>query len=298
MNRKIYITIIIFFSVFFIGCGEGIVDINDISYEPKIVVEAMIYPGQKVNNVKISQNFPLTNSYVDKLNIYISNAEVYIYSGQQKYQLTYDPVTKSYYYAGNDFVIDFNKTYRLEVKATIDGKNLFCSAETYTPAENLIVDVNKTIKNDDTIRYRSNKLPIVTFKPISNINFYPIANTFVEKADSLSFISENIFGLEYKDIKDKIVDYKERYTWLQNIKDVSFFISKSLDWFDFIFYGKYKLTLYAANQDYQSYLLTASRTQEIDGNFHEPRFNILGDGIGYFASAVKFEVEYYLLPAK
>lgn len=295
MKQMIKYIVLLILSLLQISCGEGKVDINDIDYEPKIVVEAMIYPGDNVKNIKISRNFRLTLNQVDKNNIYISNANVILKDGNKNYVLSFDPATKSYNYQGNDLIIEYNKTYNIEVSATIDGKLLKCYAQTYTPAESLIVLLDKTIKNNDTIRYYKSKLPEITFKPISNIYFYAIANDFMDKADSLSFIHDNILGVEYKDVKEKIVNYKQRFTWLQNIKNVNIPISKSLDWFDFFFYGKYRLTLYAGNEDFNNYFQTASNTQEMDGNFHHPRFNIKGDGIGYFAAAKKFSIEYYLI---
>ncbi|HOL80136.1 MAG TPA: DUF4249 family protein [Ignavibacteriales bacterium] len=294
--KKIFIIIaLVLISTILTSCGEGKIDITDIDYEPKIVVEAMLYPGENVKGIKISRNYNLSLSSVDKDNIYLNDADVTIIDGSIRYNLLYDAATKSYYYTGNNLVIGYNKNYKIEVKATIDGKELFCWAETSTPNDSLVIYKDLSIKNDDTVIYYKSKLPTITFKSISNIQFYAIANDYIGVADSNSFINDNILGIKYEDIKEKIVDYKNRYTWLQNIKDINFPISKSLDWFDFFFYGKYRLTIYAANNDFQQYFVTAQNTQEMDGNFHHPRTNIRGDGLGYFAAAKKYSFEYLLI---
>ena len=60
----------------------------------------------------------------------------------------------------------------------------------------------------------------------------------------------------------------------------------ALDWINIWFYGNYRIIVYACDENFRLYVLTYKNVQEFDGNFHEPRINIDGDGIGIFGSAI------------
>jgi hypothetical protein len=57
-------------------------------------------------------------------------------------------------------------------------------------------------------------------------------------------------------------------------------------WFDLWFYSEYEVIVFAADENYREFLLTYNDVQEDDGNFHEPLFNVEGDGIGMFGSVI------------
>ena len=61
----------------FNSCGEGSVEIGRNTYEPKIVIEGYLYPGQKINNIKITRNIPL-NTNINPLDLILSNSDVRI----------------------------------------------------------------------------------------------------------------------------------------------------------------------------------------------------------------------------
>ncbi len=67
-----------------------------------------------------------------------------------------------------------------------------------------------------------------------------------------------------------------------------------LEWFNFWFYGNYRVILYAADDQFTDYLLTHRQIQEIDGNLLEPRFYFEGDGVGVFAAAIPDTVRFYV----
>ncbi len=52
------------------------------------------------------------------------------------------------------------------------------------------------------------------------------------------------------------------------------------------FYGQYRIIAYAGDENMKNYYLTHANVAEMDGNLHEPVFNIDGDGIGIFGSAI------------
>jgi hypothetical protein len=60
----------------------------------------------------------------------------------------------------------------------------------------------------------------------------------------------------------------------------------TLGWQDFRFYDDYEIIMYAADKNYKDFFITYQNVVELDGNFHEPKFNIEGDGIGVFGSII------------
>jgi len=60
----------------------------------------------------------------------------------------------------------------------------------------------------------------------------------------------------------------------------------TLGWQDFRFYDDYEIIMYAADKNYKDFHITYRNVMELDGNFHEPKFNIEGDGIGVFGSII------------
>ena len=64
----------------------------------------------------------------------------------------------------------------------------------------------------------------------------------------------------------------------------------------FWFYTEYRLTTMACDVNYKEFLQTYNDVQEEDGNFHEAKFNIEGDGIGVFGSVVLDTVTVNVIP--
>jgi hypothetical protein len=62
MKMKLYIAALMVTALLFLnGCGDPSVDPLSFSYEPKIVVNAFIYPGEEIKDIVISRNFPLSS---------------------------------------------------------------------------------------------------------------------------------------------------------------------------------------------------------------------------------------------
>ena len=66
-------------------------------------------------------------------------------------------------------------------------------------------------------------------------------------------------------------------------------------WFHLWFYTTYRIIGYAGDENLKNYFLTHGNVQEMDGNFHEPEFNIEGEGIGIFGSVIADTLEITIL---
>jgi hypothetical protein len=84
--------------------------------------------------------------------------------------------------------------------------------------------------------------------------------------------------------------------WIQNTPETAGQSTVRALWFDLHFYSTYQVIIYAADKNYREFLQTFSRVQEIDGNFHEAKFNMEGEGIGVFGSVIPDTAYITVLP--
>lgn len=277
-------------AISFAACGEGKVDVTEAKYEEKIVVDAYIYPGSAPKDILITRNIQLEKN-VDISSIVISDAVVTITDVEsgRVYKLDFDPQGFTYRYNGSDWKVAYGKTYRLDVSASIDGKALSTYALTTTPSTDLKADM----KDLGQWKYRpvdaaGNVRKIdVRFAPAIGPAFYALSITALD-ASPASFIYDNAYhgDIDSSDVIDDFDRYRHEYTWLQNIKPGVQSLNFEVEWHAVWFYGKYRAIIYGGDKNFKDFLLTNREVQEMDGNFHEPRLHMNGDGIGIFGSAV------------
>lgn len=281
---KLYFPII--FSLILFECGSPGVDVNSAPYEPKITVEGYLYCGETVNDIKLMRNYAL-GAPIDQTQLYLSPSINKVTVTINGIPLAFDPQKNSYF--NNQIIIDYGKSYTLEVYATIDGKNLHTTSTTTTPQKGFSI-VNKNL---GTFVY--NSAPItVNFKTSPGTEFYVFS--IVPDSTSLNnFIYNNAFrnNLDSVKVLNNFNDYKFRYETLNNINSYSSNTYPfTLNIRDMWFYSNYSVIVYAGDVNFKDYLMTAPSVQEFDGNFHEPVLIFNGDGIGVFASAIKDTVKF------
>jgi hypothetical protein len=280
------------------GCGEGTVDVNEAKYEPKIVIEGYIYPEHNVDNIRITRNIPLDKTInFESVILYRAKVKLTDLSSGKEYDLIYNNKNYSFYYDKQDLKIDYGKRYRLEVWASVEGKNLYANSETIVPLKGL-----KIIDNaNDTIKYRVKDV-------LGNLIKYNISFTPSPEAEihAVSIVAENpglsnfIYNNPYhnpdtSDIVKNISWYSNSSLWLQNFRPGSDEINFDIEWTSIWFYDRYRVILYAGDKNFKDFFLTQKDVQEMDGNFHEPKLHIEGEGIGVFASAVTDTAYFYVI---
>ena len=277
--------------IIFCSCGQGVVEIGQNTYEPKIVIEGYLYPGQPVRNIRITRNIPL-NTASDPTSIVITNADVKLTDLQtnKNYQLTFNVQKFSYEYSGNDLRIDYGNSYKLTVNAAIDGKSLSASSVTNVPKSGF--KINPVLSELQPLYYRERdgngnvKNFSITFSPSTGTNFYAFSIAALDASDS-TFIYNNAYvNVSHDDVTKNLDGYRYQLIWLQDINSFGAEIKYDLDWIHFWFYGKYRIIVYAGDDNYKNFVLTYKNVQEFDGNFHEPQMNMQGDGIGIFGSVI------------
>ena len=275
------------------GCGKTSVTIDERTYEPKIVIIGYLYPERPVSNIQITRNFPVGTT-IDKSNITLSDANVVLtdITSNAAYELTYNPITFTFEYRGDELEIDYGKSYRLDVSATIDGSDLMASSTTTVPDAGLEIDREKSVFGD--LFYRetdeSGQLitPQVAYKQSDNSDFFLLSVSALD-ASIETFIYENPFGFDIKDALEddaKIENFQYSARWTSPENQNGGLSIIEISWFQLWFYSPYRLVLYAGDANFYHFFSTHRSVQSVDGNLHEPLFHIDGDGIGVFGSAV------------
>jgi hypothetical protein len=276
------------------GCGDATMDPQHESYEPRIVIEGYLHAGETIDRIYISRNFPvdadLTRLSVlpdpDKTVVKITDL-----GSNQEFQLVYheaeDDDWNDYYwtYNGSDFVTENGNSYKLDVWSVIDGRQLHASSITTVPEKGFeILSINY-----NSLRYRENgkdglKNFVIQFNRSAGSSFYTAAIEALNPSLE-SFIYDN----PYEEVKPEDVDLVEdalTYSVVHHAPEVSGTTDKGLGWEVFRFYDQYRIILYAADKNYKDYLMTHNNVMEMNGNFHEAKFNIDGDGVGVFGSII------------
>jgi len=275
------------------GCGSSTIEINESQYEPKIVLNGLIYPGQAVRNIKVDRNFPLGQPIV-KDQIALSQAQVRLtdIEADTLYNLEFNSTSESYEYTNNDLQIEFGKSYRLDVSASVDGKSLQASSTTTVPEQGLEIDFLHSLLGDMYYRQKNTSgdlvEPMILFDQSQQAWFYTLSTTALDTSLN-SFITENPFGVEPEKVLEdggSMEDFMYSSRWKRPDNENQEQTSFDLSWYSFWFYGTYRLVLYAGDRNFYHYYATHKNVMGMDGNLHEPIFNIEDEGIGFFGSAI------------
>jgi hypothetical protein len=273
------------------SCGDpGVVYENDM-YEPQISIQGYLFPHKQVDKIYIFRNFDATKNIPF---LPISDADVTITDLENEtiHPLSFVDSAGYYRYNGSDLEIDYNKSYRLDVSATITSsyyaKELKASSITTIPGEGLD---NLTI-NHNSLSYRQkdpdgNVINFnIEFDRSPGTNIYLISILSLD-GDVSNFIYDNPYeDASEDDVRDNLWDYRSNHDWIQDTPLTVGRTNTDIFWFNLSFYGQYRVVVYAVDKNYSDFLRTYNDVQEFDGNLHEPVFHIEGDGIGIFGSAV------------
>jgi hypothetical protein len=277
------------------GCGDATMEPTHESYEPRIVIEGYLHAGKNIDRIYISQNFPV-DADLTKLNILpdpdktivqitdLESDEIY----PLEYHTSENGDWNDYYWTcrESDFVVGYGKSYQIDVWSQIEGKDLHASSVTTVPEKGFeIISINY-----NSLKYRQQEEngTLQQFEFEFNRSFGSTFYTATIEALNPtleSFIYDNPY--EEKEPEDvDLVDDAITYSVIHHAPEVSGMSEKSLGWEVFKFYDQYRIIFFAADDNYKDYLITHNDVMEMNGNFHEAKFNIEGDGIGVFASII------------
>jgi hypothetical protein len=269
-------------------CGDPGVDISEVQFEPKIVVEGYLYPGQAVNEIKLMRNYAL-NSTIDEADLVLTPEKNSVIVSINGVSLQYNQ--DAHYYFNDQLIPEFGKPYTIKISAVIDGKQLHTTSTTITPNEGFEI----VKENLGVIRYRETD-PVLAFKPSPGTDFYAFS-VVPENANLDNFIYDNVYAPDIKreELEEDFNDYYYQMEAIINVDSYSdATVTYKIPGFNTWFYTDYKVIVYAGDKNFKDFIITANDVQEADGNFIEPAFHFEGDGIGIFGSAVTGNVYFTL----
>jgi hypothetical protein len=286
VNKIIYL--IITATVVF-SCGDPVVDIAGVSYQPKIVVHGYVYPDEDIKQIRIMRNFPLDRA-INPRELILTPGGNGVIAKINEINLQYDPVTQKYY--THSITAQNGASYTLEITAVIDGEQLQTSSITTVPLEGFsLLDTEL-----GTITYRD---PVIfRFTPSTGIDFYAFS-IIPDSASVENFIYDNPYipNLEVEDVDEDLDNFRFQFDVVINANSTPGTIhTYEVHGLDTWFYSSYKVIVYAGDNNFKDYVLTVSNVQQPDGNFIEPRMYLTGDGIGIFGSAIRDTVTFNLVP--
>ena len=249
--------------------------------EDNFVVEAFLFQGEKVDDIKIKKT-ELWNS-LDSVDNYISDAEIKLYGNGDEYILDYNSSDQNYFTDENVDIISGNK-YGLQVSF---GDRI-ATSETEVPTKPLGLSISE------------NKIivpPLVLSAALPNIlrKLFDEARTNItwnNNSNEYHYLTIKYAGIEEDPIftdefPGQIGDFFSNFS-IQSAPttDNSYnVICMSLQ-----NYGKYKVTLYKINQDYVSLF----ETEIQDGTeLNDPPSNIInafGIFTAFASDTISFEI--------
>jgi hypothetical protein len=287
LNKIIYLIIIA--TTIVISCGDPVVDISGITYQPKIVVHGYVYPDEDIKQIRIMRNFPL-DRVIDPGELLLTPGGNGVIAKINGVNLHYDPVTRTY--LTHNITAQNGATYTLEVTGVIDGEQLQTSSITTVPLEGFSLLETEL----GTITYRNP--PTFRFTPSPGIDFYAFS-IIPDTANVENFIYDNPYfpNIEQEDVEENLDDFRFQFDVVINANSTPGTIhTYEVHELDTWFYTSYKVIVYAGDNNFKDYVLTASNVQQPDGNFIEPRMYLTSDGIGIFGSAIRDTVTFNLVP--
>ena len=275
------------------SCGDATMEPQNESYEPRIVIEGYLHAGENIERIQITRNFPV-NADLSKLSLLPEPEETMVkvtdLESNISYHLEFEQddsnALEDYYwtYKGDDFVVENGNSYQLDVTTIIDDKSLHASSVTTVPEKGFeVVSINQ-----NSLTYRDQDLNGALQHFEVQINRSRGTSFYAAAIEALNpEIESFIYDNPYEDIKPEDVDLIDdalSYEVIHHTPETTGASMIIFGWHNFRFYDMYRIIIYAADENYKDYLMTYRNVMEMNGNFHEPKFNIEGDGIGIFAS--------------
>ena len=271
ITAKFLISIVMLFIMLFaFGCEESITtSVNsDI-----VVVQGFIYADQPVTDISLTEVLPLGSE--DTLAPPISNAEVFISKGDNKYLLIANSEKEGfYYYPGNDLIINTGDELALEVN--VNEQSLL--AETVVPPKPTNVNLD------------SDTLLIPDIAEGVGMRYLPDLEGYSVNLSWDNF-DESYYYVVIENIEENPVPIEVQFGKFASrfVSEPSISNEYRVSFRTVTHLGKHIMILYRVNQEYVD--LYESRDQD-SRNLNEPLTNI-ENGLGVFSAFASDSVYFY-----
>ena len=233
-----------------------------------IVVEAFLYAGEPVNDIHLSAVIPLDSE--DSLARPINDADVRLVKDGRTYALTPSGDDGSYFYSGDDLIVETGDVFQLEV----DRGGTHITAETAVPAPPTGVAMTQ------------NALVVPDFEG----NRFALREFFQSGENALSVtwdnFDEDLYFVVIRSPASNNPDFilpefvRERFAGFELVTEPTTANFYDILLFSLEIIGSYETTVYRINQEYAD--LYENREQD-SRDLNEPPTNITG-GLGVFSA--------------
>ncbi len=274
---KKYITLLLFtlFLTTFISCEEEAIYTPD----ERFVLQAYLYAGEPVYDVRVNNAIPLTSS--DSVGSPINNAVVTLYKNDIAYNLVPSSDTGTYSYPGNNLTIETGDSFYIE--ATVDNKTasasttvpespdgVFMSTESVELPE-ITIDPYTGRPNMSAFReilgmQGSVQLEVVWDNPESKLHFIVIENA-EDNQETIFPDMDGRFGRVGAGAFHRITFPTRESSYQINFREIKY-------------WGKYVVKVYRINQEYSDLY---DNLEQDSRDLNEPPTNIK-NGLGIFSA--------------
>lgn len=255
-------------SLLFISCEEE--NLNNIAAN-QFVVEAFLYAGEPIDDIRIKSTFPLSDE--EDTSTPINDASVTLIKNGQRYALLASGDAGYYAYPDDDLNVETSDLFQLEVV----HNGITATAETIVPTPTTGLGISQ-----DTI-----KVPRLSFGNgneaiVAAIREFLLSSTIEAKWDNPE---EDLYFMVVESLRDTIdpifpgpvIDALERFRFVSEPTEESsiIFLAGTL-----VSFGTYTVKVYHINQEYAQ--LYENRQQD-SRDLNEPPSNVL-NALGVFSA--------------
>ncbi|MGB1241002.1 MAG: DUF4249 family protein [Chitinophagales bacterium] len=265
---KKYILFFLLFSVLFFSCDDE--NLNNIAAS-QFVVEAFLYAGEPIEDIRIKTTFPLVEE--EDTSVPINDADVTLIKNGQRFDLIASGEEGFYHYPDNDVMVETNDVFQLEVI----HNGITATAETTVPTPTTGLSLSQDSLFVPTLPFSSGRDSIVMV--IQNfMSSSSIEATWENLNEDLYFMVVESVSDELKPIfPSQVIDALSRFRFVSEPTDAPSltFLAGALESF-----GKYSVKVYHINQEYAG--LYENREQD-SRDLNEPPSNI-SNALGVFSA--------------
>lgn len=263
-----YLIAISCFCLLLISCGEE--NLNDIAAN-QFVVEAFIYAGEPIDDIRIKTTFPLIDE--EDTSQPINDAQVTLFKNGQPYTLVSSGSEGYYNYPNTDVSVNTGDVFQLEV--VHNGITAIAETIVPTPTQGLTLSIDSLKVPSLPIREGRDSIVAVLQDFFGNSRVDAEWNNPDE--DLYFMIVESVSDTIIPIFPDQVIEALARFRFVSEPTDES-----SLTFFggSLVSFGKYVVKVYHINQEYAA--LYENRNQD-SRDLNEPPSNVL-NALGVFSA--------------